>query len=67
MPILQIYHSSPDYPVITGREIRREGLLKRLTESWHNNQKILGLYGTIGIGKTTTALQFVNIIQNSSQ
>lgn len=65
MPINRIYHSSPDYPVLTGRELRRETLLNFVTEHWRNGKQILGFYGAPGIGKTTAAVQSISVIQDS--
>ncbi|CAK0743494.1 hypothetical protein CCP3SC5AM1_1180002 [Gammaproteobacteria bacterium] len=57
-----IHHSSPDYPVLTGGEARRDVLLTCLVAAWHAGQQVLGLYGPVGIGKTTATLQAATAI-----
>ncbi|CAK0764019.1 hypothetical protein CCP3SC1_410002 [Gammaproteobacteria bacterium] len=63
--IPHIYHSSPDHPVLTGREVRRETLLSRLVDAWRAGHRVLGLYGPGGIGKTIASVHAVAAICGS--
>jgi len=66
-PIIpHIYHSSPDHPVLTGREVRREALLTRLIDAWRVGHRVLGLYGLGGIGKTVASIHAVAAICGNS-
>jgi len=57
MPDLAIYHSSPDYPALTGREVRRTALLTRIVDAWNSGHQVVGVYGPAGIGKSVITLQ----------
>ncbi len=61
-----LYHSSPDYPTLTGREVPRVGLLERIKDAWRAGHRILGLHGCTGIGKTLTALQAATSIHGET-
>ncbi len=61
MPLHQsvqhLYHSSPDFPAISSREVRRAPLLSNLVDAWRSGHRILGLHGARGVGKTIASIQ----------
>ena len=61
-----LYYSSPDYPALTGREVRRTALLTELAEAWRAGHPILGLYGHRGMGKTLAAIQATTALSDNS-
>ncbi|CAK0763540.1 hypothetical protein CCP3SC15_20033 [Gammaproteobacteria bacterium] len=67
MPRSPIYHSSPDYPALSGREVRRDALLSRMVEAWRAGHRVLGLYGPGGIGKTVASIQMAATLCSGSQ
>jgi hypothetical protein len=51
------HYVSLNCPVLTGREVRRNALMDRVEALWRRGQKVVGIHGLGGLGKTFFSLQ----------